>query len=177
MIDIRRLLLLLVPLVVTLASGCAPLGAKPGQITVTSDPAGADVYVMGGKVGMTPLNLDHDAVFPVTFPSEKQVLYGAVELRKAGCKSSVQRVSTVALAKGLHVKLECGEAASGEMSSARHPQPNQRPLSAVEQGPRPVVKENAAIETRLRRVQELRDKGVITEQEAREIRQRILGEL
>jgi argininosuccinate lyase len=40
-----------------------------------------------------------------------------------------------------------------------------------------VVKQTPAIEQRLKHVQELRDKGLITEQEAREIRQRILGEL
>lgn len=160
--DVHPLSLLLASLVVTLASGCAALGANPGQVAVTSDPSGADVYVMGGKVGVTPLILDQDAVFPVTFPSEKQALFGAVDLRKAGCKSSVQRVSVGSLAKGLHVKLDCGEAAGG---------------AAIEQGARPDVEENAAVESRLRRVQELRDKGAITEQEAREIRQRILDEL
>jgi len=63
----------------------------------------------------------------------------------------VQRVGTRALAKGVHVKLDCAEV--------------------------PVAAEKPSIELRLKRLQELRDKGLITEQEAGEIRQRILGEL
>lgn len=179
MTDIRRLSTLLAPLVIALASGCAPMGAKPGRVDVTSDPAGADVYVMGSKVGVTPTTLDQDAVFPLTYPSEKQALYGVVELRKAGCITARQGLSTRALAKGLHVKLDCGEAARAEPVTSRPAQPAEQPAaSANGQSPAtPVVKQKPGIELRLREVQDLRDKGLITEQEAREIRQRILGEL
>ena len=173
--DIRSLSCLLAPLLIALASGCAPLGAKPGRIDVTSDPAGADVYAMGSKVGVTPLTLDQDAIFPLTYPIEKQALYGVVELRKAGCIPARQGLGTRAVAKGLHVKLDCGEAARAEPVTSRQAQPA---ASANGQAPAiPVVKQKPGIELRLREVQDLRDKGVITEQEAREIRQRILGEL
>ena len=127
------------------------MGATPSGIGITSDPAGAEVYVLGSRVGLTPISLDENVIFPATYPGEKQALYGAVELRKAGCDSAVQRVSTRAVAQGLHVKLDCGEA----------------PVGAGEPG----------VELRLKRLQELRDKGLVTEQEAGEIRRRILGEL
>lgn len=178
MLNIRRLPYLLAPLVIALASGCASLGAKPDRVDVTSDPAGAAVYAMGAKVGVTPLTLDQDTIFPLTYPRDKQALYGAVELRKAGCNSATQRVSTRAVVKGVHVKLDCGEAARTETSTPRQAQPSQPPVSANGQAQTtPVMKEKPGIEMRLKQVQDLRDQGLITEQEAREIRQRILGEL
>ena len=178
MTDLRRLPCLLAPLLVALASGCAPMGTKPGRVDVSSDPAGADVYVMGSKVGVTPLALDQDAIFPLTYPAEKQALYGMVELRKAGCLPARQNVSTRAVSRGLHVKLDCGEAARAETPAPRQTQPAAPAASANEQAPAtPVVKQTPAIEQRLKQVQELRDKGLITEQEAQEIRRRILEEL
>jgi hypothetical protein len=111
MSGLRRLPCLLAPLLVALASGCAPMGTKPGRVDVSSDPAGADVYVMGEKAGVTPLALDQDAIFPLTYSAEKHALYGVIELRKAGCLPARQSVSTRAVSRGLHVKLDCGEAA------------------------------------------------------------------
>lgn len=142
-------------LAISLIPGCAPLGAIPDQIHVTSEPPGAEVYVMGEKAGVTPLNVNQSAVFPPRFPAEKQSLYGNIELRKAGCKNSIQRVSTGLVTKGVHVRLECDETAGAGKAEST----------------------GASIESRLRRVQELRDKGLITDQEAREIRQRILNGL
>jgi hypothetical protein len=178
MLNVRGLSCLLAPLAVAIASGCAPMPAKPGRVDVTSDPAGADVYAMGSKVGVTPLSLDQDAIFPLTYPSEKQALYGVVELRKAGCADARQSVSTRALARGIHVRLDCGEAARQDAPASRQAQP--APPLAPASGqvpPTPVPKEKPAIELRLRQVQDLRDKGLITEQEAQEIRRRILDEL
>lgn len=178
MTDLRRLSGLLAALLVALASGCAPMGTKPGRIDVSSDPAGADVYVMGEKAGVTPLTVDQDAIFPLTYPAEKQALYGVVELRKAGCLPARQNVGTRAVSRGLRVKLDCGEGARAETPASRQTQPAAPAASANEQAPAtPVVKQTPAIEQRLKQVQELRDKGLITEQEAQEIRQRILGEL
>lgn len=178
MLDVRRPSCLLAPLVIALASGCAPMGAKPGRVDVTSDPAGAEVYAMGSKVGVTPLTLDQDVIFPLTYPSEKQALYGVVELRKAGCADARQRVSTRALARGIHVKLDCGTAARVETPAPRQaqPAPPAAPVNA-HVPPTPAAKEKPGIELRLRQVQDLRDKGLITEQEAQEIRRRILDEL
>jgi hypothetical protein len=170
-----RISCLLAPLVIALASGCAPMGAKPGRVDVTSDPAGADVYAMDSKVGVTPLTLDQDVIFPLTYPSEKRALYGVVELRKAGCADARQSVSTRALARGIHVKLDCGAASPATPASSRA-QPAPPPVNA-QVPPTPAAKEKPGVELRLRQVKDLRDKGLITEQEAQEIRQRILDEL
>jgi hypothetical protein len=172
-----RISCLLAPLAVVLAAGCAPIGAKPGRVDVTSYPAGADVYAMGSKVGVTPLTLDQDVIFPLTYPGEKQALYGVVELRKAGCADARRSVSTRALARGIHVKLDCGAASPATPASSQaQPAPPAAPVNA-QVPPTPVAKEKPGIELRLRQVQDLRDKGLITEQEAEEIRRRILDEL
>lgn len=182
---------LLLPLAIALMSGCAPMGAKPGWIEVTSEPAGAEVYVMGGKVGVTPLSLDQNLAFPLTYPSEKQALYGAVELRKAGCTPATQRIGTRALAKGLQIKLECGAAAAPAATAGPYQaaQPGQTPpvssaasVAAPVQPPAPplaapAVPQKPDMASRLRQVQELRDKGLITEQELQEVRKRLLGEI
>ena len=157
--QLRRFRFVDVLLVAIPASACITIGSHPGQINVTSEPAGAEVYVMGEKLGVTPLTVNQDAVFPPAFPAEKQALYGNIELRKPGCKNSVQPVSTRDLARGLRVRLECIEPAGG-------PSAANRPGIA-----------GATVEQRLRQVRDLLDKGLITEQEARDIRQRLLNEL
>ncbi len=156
---LRRFRLVTVLLAAILSPACATLGSHPGQINVTSEPAGAEVYVMGEKLGVTPLTVNQNAVFPPAFPAEKQALYGNIELRKPGCKDSVQPVSTRVLAKGVHIRLECEGGEGGSPAALRQAEPG------------------ASMESRLRRVQELRDKGLITDQEARDIRQRLLNEL
>jgi hypothetical protein len=174
-----------------LLSACHGLGAKPGKVSVTSEPVGAEVWVMGAKVGETPMILDENLVFPLTYPKDKQALYGMVELRKAGCASSTLSVSAKKVERGINAQLDCGQAApkpapvmSAPVSVVAPAPVAPPPVSAVPVVPaapaestKPMLIEGASIEARLRRVIELRDKGVISEQEAREIRQRILGEL
>lgn len=174
-----RISCLLAPVAVALVAGCAPMGAKPGRIDVSSEPAGAAVYVMGEKAGVTPLTLDQDAIFPLTYPAEKQALYGKVELRKAGCQPATQAVSTRAVARGVHVKLGCGEAApaSGPAVPAPPAVPATAPATSVPVPATPAAQPRPAIDSRLRQVRDLLEQGLITEQEAREIRQRILDEL
>jgi len=135
-----------------LSQGCAPLPAEPGFIAVESEPAGADVIVMGEKAGVTPLTVRQDAVFPLTYDPAKRDLYGIIILRKEGCKDYVQRVSTTVYARGLKVKLDC----------------NARPSADLATG---------TVGERLRQLKALREQGLITEEEAKAARRRILDEL
>lgn len=154
------------------AGGCSSLGDRPGQLAVASDPAGAEVHVMGARIGVTPLVVDHRRLFPATFAPPEQARYGAVELHKAGCRSVMRKVSAGDLARGLDVKLDCG-AGGGPAAAAAPPAPppaTPAPRAAPANG-------SAAIEARLRRVQELRERGVISEAEAQVQRRRILDEL
>lgn len=142
-----------------LSQGCAPLPAEPGFIAVESEPAGADVVVMGEQKGRTPLRLRLEDVFPVTYPPAKSALYGKVVLKKEGCRDFVQSIDTKVYARGLfRAKLDCG---------ARPP--------AMPGGQTGGTTEST--EERLRRLKELREKGLITEEEEKATRRRILDEL
>ena len=138
-----------------LVSGCTGWGPQADRVQVQSDPPGAHVYVMGEKVGVTPLSVPQELIFPNTYPPDKQELYGTVTLRKLGCADSVRRVSTGAVSRGIDVKLECRSAGAGRDDTT---------------GAEP-------LEQRLRRLKDLQDKGLITEKEAAEARRRILSEL
>lgn len=170
-------------------AGCASLGEQPGRIAIASDPPGAEVYVMGRRVGVTPLSVEQRLIFPPTYPSDQQALYGMVELRRTGCTPVQRAVSVRGVARGVEVKLDCAAgtrpaaeaapaavpAAAPTIVPAAAPRPD-TPAATVPPGAAPSAT-TAAIEARLRRVQELRERGVISEQEAQEQRRRILGEL
>ncbi len=167
-----------------LAGGCAGLGERPSQLAVVSDPAGAEVHVMGAQVGVTPLLIDHRQLFPATYPPAAQAHYGSVELRRDGCRSVTRTVSSRDLARGLDIRLDCAPgdgrpraaavpAAAVPSTATRAPAP--APAAAASGAAPPA--DTAAIEARLRRVQELRERGVISEAELQAQRRRILGEL
>jgi hypothetical protein len=129
-------------------------GEKP--ITIESIPPGADVYVMGEKVGETPFQISRDKIFPHLYPKEKESLYGKVTLRKAGCLDFTRPISTAIGDYGLHAQLDCGSSAPSATARAA-------PSGTVEQ--------------RLDKIKELQGKGLITEEEAKKAREHILNDL
>lgn len=131
-----------------LLQGCVPLRSNPDTISVESDPPGAEVHVMGKKAGVTPLEIRQAEVFPLTYSPEQQSLYGTVVLRHAGCQDFTQRVTAAAYGKGIKAKLDCGQKLAKEA--------------------------DAPIEKRLQKLKELQEKGLITEEEAKVTRRRIL---
>ena len=136
----------------------AAAGEKP--IKIESIPPGADVYVMGEKVGETPFQISRDKVFPHLYPREKESLYGKVTLRKPGCLDFTRTISTDIGNYGLHAQLDCGDTYSSP--SAAH-------VSA------PPASET--VEQRLNKIKELQRKGLITEEEAKKAREHILNDL
>ena len=132
---------------------------RPNEIEVASDPPGAAVYAAGKRLGVTPLTVRQQDVFPVVFPPEQQDVYGTLLLSKEGCKEQTVRVSNAVIWKGVNVKLDCGQA---ELAKPRAGGPG---------APLPTIKE------RLLRLNELRDQGLVSEEEYQDIRRKILGEL
>ncbi len=135
--------------------GCAPLRSNPDMISVESNPSGAEVYVMGKKVGITPLEVRQIDVFPLTYSPEQQSLYGTIVLRHVGCQDYTQRVTATAYGRGVKAKLDCV----------------QKPAETTRTEQKDA---DASIENRLQKVKELQDKGLITEEEAKATRRRIL---
>ncbi len=129
--------------------GCGPIISDPDMISIESEPAGATVYAMGQDVGVTPLKIRQAVVFPMNYSPETRDLYGTVLLRKTGCKDYRQHVSSDDYRYGIKVTLDCGEKKA----------------------------EPKSIEQRLRQLKELHDKGLITDEEEKATRRRILDGL
>lgn len=130
-------------------------------INVTSDPQGATVLASGKELGRTPLFLPAG-----TFPTKMvNLIYrpvGTLTLKRPGCRTHDIEVNEKVLSKDIHVALECG------------------PAYAVEEPPRPAAPPAAtggSTARRLRELNKLRDEGLITEEEYRSVRKRILDEL
>lgn len=145
-----------------LAAGCSSTGdmfppAGNNPIKVESIPSGAEVYVMGTKIGLTPLEVSHMDVFPNTYPREKESMYGRITLKKEGCFDYTRSVSGEVSRSGLQAKLDCTDMHSSEAKDAS--------------------RDNQTVEQRLNKIKDLLDKGLITEEEAKKARERILNEL
>ena len=111
---------------------------------------------MGEKVGVTPLKISHQDVFPNIYPREKLSLYGRVTLKKAGCSDFTRTVNSEISNGGLRAQLDC-VSMSPASSRAFMEAPN--------------------LEQRLDKIKELLNKGLISEEEAKKARERVLNDL
>ena len=127
-------------------------------INIESDPSGADVYAMGEKIGVTPLKIRHQDVFPNIYPKEKESMYGRVTLKKAGCSDLTRTISMEISSEGLHTKLDCAD---------------MNPVSTRIEAPRL----SETVEQRLDKIKALQSKGLITEDEAKKAREQVLKDL
>jgi hypothetical protein len=157
----RRLALCAFTMSFAVAAGCGGAAGltRADEISVASDPPGAAVFAAGNRIGVTPLALRQHDVFPVVYPPERTDAYGTLILSKEGCRDHTVRVTNEVIRKGVNAKLDCG-------------QPDRARPQAVVPGPPP-----PSIKERLLRLNELRDQGIITEEEYRGIRGKILGEI
>ena len=121
---------------------------------------------MGKSIGVTPLNISPRDVFPNIYPKEKESLYGRVILKKAGCTDFTRTISTEISSAGLNAKLVCGDV---------NP-PSSMPVSSpAVSGDVPHSSET--VESRLEKIRDLLGKGLITGEEAKKARERILNDL
>lgn len=134
--------------------------AGDNPIKIESDPSGAEVYVMGEKVGVTPLQISHKDVFPNIYPKEKESVYGRVILKKAGCSDFTRTISAEISNVGLRAQLDCGD---------------MKPASPKTSGDVPRISET--VEQRLDKIKDLLNKGLITEEEAKKARERVINDL
>jgi hypothetical protein len=137
--------------------GCSMAPSLHDEITVSSEPSGASVYVMDKLLGLTPIVVDVDTLYPVTYPQEKQADYGRLTLKHEGCSDQTIKVSIGMVSRGLKAELDCQVAEEPE----------------VEDAPAVVL----PVKQRLDELQLLKDDGLINEKEYQEIRSRILDSL
>lgn len=145
------------------------------QLRIESDPPGAEVLLIGGSAGHTPLSVGERAIYPNDYSDEQAPLYGLVTLRRAGCATHVQRVTLEDIERGLHVTLDCDPAVA---TSA--PDSQASPVATGKTGPvhatAPVASESVS-QRRLRQLQvlqELLDEGLLSAAEEQRIRRELL---
>lgn len=113
---------------------------------------------MGERLGTTPLDVSDARVYPVHYPRALAPLYGKLVLRHPGCDELVQDLTLRAANEGVVVRLACAERAEEHHAASADAEP---PASARE---------------RLAEIDSLRREGLLSEDEERAIRDRVLRE-
>jgi hypothetical protein len=194
MMNYKKASLVTAMIAVGLITGCASdKGHSQGSswipetsdsLTVETTPAGAEVWIMGKREGVSPGTFPASLIFPRQYRQEDIGLYGRVRLVKEGCESMMLPVSTQALASRMKVKLNCAAPAPAPAPIASQPHPvpvaspeaYRAPQVAPASTPAPAAMPSTAKE-RLLRLEELRRDGLISEEEYQTLRKRVLDTL
>lgn len=161
------------------ALGAVPAGAAESArhtLRVESDPPGAEVLLIGGTAGYTPLTVGERAIYPNDYPDNRAHLYGTVTLRRAGCGTVVHRVTLADIERGLKITLDCAAPPVAPAAPAITPRAAPAAAPAAPAAGRPGTTE-AVSQRRLRQLQvlqELLDEGLIDAAEEQRIRRRLL---
>lgn len=166
---------------VALSMGCiGPLAdawaaPKLRAFGVESDPPGAEVYTISGRIGTTPAFVSERDIYPNTYPEQKVEQYGLVILRREGCQEYRRRITIDDINHGVKATLNCDAApVEPEASTVQAP-------AGVEASPAeatPVAKQKKLEPNQqlrwLRTIEELREHQLLSAEEERRIRRRIL---
>lgn len=153
-----------------LLSGCSGLGGgtSPGghRIALVTEPPGATVYADGNEIGTTPLDFSPGEHFRAGFVGSENAIMGyryigKLAVKKPGCRDYLTEVDDSLLSKDIHVQLECD--------------PDYRPAEPVNTRQPSATAQSA--EQRLRRIRDLHDEGLLSDEEYRQLRQRVLDTL
>ncbi len=145
--------------VVVLLHGCSNLSVKQqGLPNVTSSPSGAMVYANNLELGKTPLTHNLYDAFPAGWQNSTYQAQGILIVKMDGCKDYTLKVSDFILRKPIHADLECSKVTKSEKMI-------------------PITNSQGNAEKRFEELNALYKKGVITEDEYKKTRERILNEL
>lgn len=148
---------------------------KARRFLVDSTPPGADVFAIGGRLGSTPMSLSERDVYPNWYPDDLAHLYGVLILRKAGCEDYSKRLTLDDIGKGIQVQLDCTrDAVPAEQSSQAGPVEEVSPENADTGSSASAAMMQRRLH-QLKVLQELLDDRLITEEEERAIRKRVLN--
>jgi hypothetical protein len=138
-----------------------------GTLRIESTPSAAEVELIGGKVGVTPLTVNERDIYPNSYPDARAELYGTVTLRHAGCEPLRHRVTLDDLKQDLRLRLDCTVATA----------PTARPVPPPSVAHLPPAPAQTLPQRRLRQLQvlqELLDEGLISPAEEQRVRRKIL---
>jgi hypothetical protein len=154
-------------------SGCAGMDnsspIQAGKIRITSEPAGAIAYADGAEIGTTPLDIVPGTHFRSGFVGLSYRYTGKLTLKKAGCETWSTEVNDAILSKDVHASLKCDPNDSPASTSAPAAGTPSAPVSNPPQGDQYIE--------RLERIESLRKKGLISDEEYRQLRARIIEKL
>ena len=157
----------------SLLSGCAGTGdsseTQSGHIRITSEPAGAIAYADGAELGATPLAIAPGNHFRSGFVGFSYRYVGKLSIKKPGCETWSTEVNDAILSKDIHARLKCD--------------PNYQPLSTA--APSSGSSSNSGSNSpskdqtieRLERIETLHKKGLISDEEYKQSRTRIIEKL
>ena len=147
---------------------CGSNSVKESRPNVTSSPPGASIYANGLKLGVTPLKVDLFKVFPTSWSGWQLSATGVLAFRKAGCEEYTIKVNDAIISKPVHAKLKCDKHYVAPAAVPVH-----KPAVMMKAKKKKMTK----IEKRLSELERLYKKGVITQDEYKATRKRILNEL
>lgn len=139
---------------------------KVGTLRIESVPSAAEVELIGGKAGVTPLAVSERDIYPNDYDDARADLYGMVVLRHPGCEPLRHRVTMTDIKQGLQLQLTCDATAAQSAAPPVTPSP-----------PRSAAPQDTSSQHRLRQLQvlqELRDEGLISAAEEERVRRQIL---
>jgi hypothetical protein len=146
-------------------------GCLSVPINVRSDPSGANVLADGKLIGTTPMQMRADRVFPARRKGLDWHREGTLTLERTGCAPKTLEVDNELLKRSLNVDLECRPDAPAIVNA---PTATSASRSAAT---RSSVPTSGSTAERLEELERLRKKDLITDQEYRAIRKRILDQL
>ncbi len=172
----NTLTLTLLALAVTASlAGCAANQIGPAnRITIDSEPQGAQVLVADKQIGVTPVVVVLDDVFPMHWTSRTKkddegfAFYRRLDtltIKQAGCETYSAELDTKDLEHDIKIALKCDPNYKPPVAAAPPGNARAQPAQAD------------TIEQRLQRLEALKQKGLISDEEYRIQRQRVLGEI
>ncbi len=165
--------LLSVILCLSVLYGCSNAPVKPTKPNVTSNPDGAEVYANGTKLGNTPLSQNLYKVFPAGWKNLVYQAAGVLMIKLEGCKDYVLDVNDYVLSQPIHADLSCYDRV------LNHNKIKDKAETSIPSTSNPLnpTDSEISLEVRLRKAKDLHQKGLINDQEYRQIKARILNEL
>lgn len=188
-----------------LAGAAGVAGAQTLEIRslhIESTPSAAEVELIGGPAGRTPLTISERDIYPNHYPDARAELYGMVVLRHPRCTPLRHRVTLRDIEQGLRLRLDCDadvEAAKAPLVAHRPapgpspapptsatmpagPTPPVQPIppaapAPAAPAPAPATPSETVSQRRLRQLQvlqELLDEGLLSPAEEQRVRRRIV---
>ena len=148
-------------------AGIAPAQNQAAKIRISSEPAGAIAYADSNELGATPLEIAPGDHFRSGFVGTSYRYYGKLTIRKPGCAPWSTEVDDHVLSHDVRVKLKCDPGLLPASEAPASPQSAAGSASRL----------NDKTVERLERIESLRKRGLISDEEYRQARARIIDHL